>query len=198
MIPDDLQSISAKFTMPPEFSLIEPVATEGGIFGSVVEIDNTKPITLKWKSNGGKGYIDISITAAQSITNIVSVTCKVRDDGEFTVPEEFSSQLVFGSGSDDMMGQMLQMMNMITMQRHSEAPITGSGITSGKVSSEQAIMVNVVAAGSAGNQGGNSPEENDDDSGDSTSDDDSDENSDDENPNSDSEENPDTDEIPEE
>ncbi|MBP1592404.1 MAG: hypothetical protein ILP22_10220, partial [Oscillospiraceae bacterium] len=112
LIPDDLRSISATFTMPPALSLIEPAMTEGGMFGLAVEIDNTKPLTFKWEGNGGKGYIDITIMAAQSLANMVSVTCKVRDDGEFTVPEEFTSQLVFGGGGDGMMDQMLAMMNM--------------------------------------------------------------------------------------
>ncbi|MBO4710498.1 hypothetical protein J5681_01110 [bacterium] len=148
LIPEDLKSLSAKFTMPPALSLIEPVMVEGGMFGKAVEIDNTKPITFKWESNGGKGYIDITIMAAQSLANVVSVTCKVKDDGEFTVPEEFTSQLVFGGGGDGMMDQMLGMMNMITMDRHSEAPITGDGISSGRVSSEQLVMISVVPAGS--------------------------------------------------
>ena len=151
LIPDDLKSLSATFQMPPALTLIEPVVTEGGTFGSAVVIDNTKPLTFKWQGNGGNGYIDITITAAQSLMNVVSVTCKVRDDGEFTVPEEFTSQLVFGGGGDGMMDQMLSMMNMITMDRHAEAPITGEGISSGKVTAEQLIMVSVTPAGSAGN-----------------------------------------------
>ena len=148
LIPDDLKSLSAKFTMPPALSLIEPVMIEGGMFGAAVEVDNTKPLVFKWESNGGKGYIDITIMAAQALTNVVSVTCKVKDDGEFTVPEEFTSQLVFGGGGDGMMDQMLGMMNMITMDRHSEAPITGDGISSGRVSSEQLVMISVVPVGS--------------------------------------------------
>ena len=148
LIPDDLKSLSAKFTMPPALSLIEPAMIEGGMFGAAVEVDNTKPLVFKWESNGGKGYIDITIMAAQALTNVVSVTCKVKDDGEFTVPEEFTSQLVFGGGGDGMMDQMLGMMNMITMDRHSEAPITGDGISSGRVSSEQLVMISVVPVGS--------------------------------------------------
>lgn len=148
LIPDDLKSLSAKFTMPPALSLIEPVMVEGGMFGAAVEVDNTKPLVFKWESNGGKGYIDITIMAAQSLANTVSVTCKVKDDGEFTVPEEFTSQLVFGGGGDGIMDQMLGMMNMITMDRHSEAPIKGDGISSGRVSSEQLVMISVIPAGS--------------------------------------------------
>ena len=148
LLPDDLKSLSAKFTMPPALSLIEPPMVEGGMFGAAVEVDNTKPLVFKWESNGGKGYIDITIMAAQSLMNVVSVTCKVKDDGEFTVPAEFTSQLVFGGGGDGMMDQMLGMMNMITMDRHSEAPITGNGISSGRVSSEQLVMISVVPAGS--------------------------------------------------
>jgi len=141
MLPEDLQSLSATFRMPPALSLIEPVMTEGGMFGAAVEIDTTKPITFKWEGNGGQGYIDITIMGAQNIMSPVSVSCKVIDDGEFTVPAEFASQLVFGTG------QMVQMMNMITMDRHSEARITGEGITSGKVSSEQLVMISVVPVG---------------------------------------------------
>ena len=148
LIPEDLKSLSAKFTMPPALSLIEPAATASGMFGPAVEIDNTKPLVFKWEGNGGNGYIDITIMAAQSLANIVSVTCKVKDDGEFVVPEEFTSQLVFGGGGEGMMDQMLSMMNMITMDRHSEAPISGDGISSGRVTSEQLVMISVVPAGS--------------------------------------------------
>lgn len=145
---EDLKSISATFTMPPALQLIEPAATEGGMFGSAIAIDNSKPLKFVWVGNGGNGYIDITITAAQSLANTVSVTCKVIDDGEFTVPEEFASQLVFGGGGDGMMDQMLAMMNMIIFDRHTESPITGDGISVGRVSSEQLIMTNVMPTGS--------------------------------------------------
>ncbi|MBR6422092.1 hypothetical protein IKS86_05220 [bacterium] len=148
MIPDDLNSLSATFRMPPMLQLIEPAATEGGTFGAAIAIDNSKPLKFVWEGNGGQGYIDITITAAQSLANTVSVTCKVIDDGEFTVPEEFASQLVFGGGGDGMMDQMLAMMNMIIFDRHTESPITGDGISVGRVSSEQLIMVNVLPTGS--------------------------------------------------
>ncbi len=147
MTPDDLNSLSATFRMPPALQLIEPAATEGGMFGSAIAIDNTKPLKFVWEGNGGQGYIDITITAAQSLANTVSVTCKVIDDGEFTVPEEFASQLVFGGGGDGMMDQMLQMMNMVIFDRHAESPITGDGISVGRVSSEQLIMANVLPTG---------------------------------------------------
>lgn len=148
MLPDDLNSLSATFRMPPALSLIEPATTEGGTFGAAIAIDNSKPLKFVWEGNGGEGYIDITITAAQSLVNTVSVTCKVIDDGEFTVPEEFASQLVFGGGGDGMMDQMLAMMNMIIFDRHTESPITGDGISVGRVSSEQLIMVNVLPTGS--------------------------------------------------
>ena len=147
LIPDDLKSLSAKFMMPPALQIIEPAATEGGMFGAAIAIDNSKPLKFVWEGNGGQGYIDITITAAQSLSNTVSVTCKVIDDGEFTVPEEFASQLVFGGGGDGMMGQMLAMMNMIIFDRHAESPITGEGISVGRVSSEQLIMANVMPTG---------------------------------------------------
>ena len=148
MLPDDLNSLSATFRMPPALQLIEPAATEGGMFGSAIAIDNSKPLKFVWVGNGGNGYIDITITAAQSLANTVSVTCKVIDDGEFTVPAEFASQLVFGGGGDGMMDQMLAMMNMIIFDRHTESPITGDGISVGRVSSEQLIMTNVMPTGS--------------------------------------------------
>ena len=148
MIPDDLKSLSATFRMPPMLQLIEPATTEGGMFGAAIAIDNSKPLKFVWEGNGGQGYIDITITAAQSLANTVSVTCKVIDDGEFTVPEEFASQLVFGGGGDGMMDQMLAMMNMVIFDRHAESPITGDGISVGRVSSEQLIMANVLPTGS--------------------------------------------------
>lgn len=174
LTPDDLSSLSAKFTMPPAFQLLEPASQPGGTFGDVVVIDNSKPLTFKWEGNGGKGYIDITITAAESIMNTVSVACRVKDDGEFTVPEEFASQLVFGGASgNEMMDMMLSMMQMIIFDRHTEAPIKGKGISSGFVTTEQLMMVNVSATAPSADPGDTAPVDPED-TGDADTDTDSD------------------------
>ena len=143
MLPDDLDSLSATFTMPPSFAISEPVPqpNEGGGFGDIINVTPGEPLTVKWAGNNGFGYIDVNFVVMKSLMEQVSITCRMIDDGEFTIPAEFTSAMQLSeTDSSNPFGDMLGMMNMITVNRHVEAPITGDGITAGTFSAEQMVL----------------------------------------------------------
>jgi hypothetical protein len=135
--PEDLDPFSGQYLMPPALNLTSHEVVEGQM-GAAIVIDTTKPVKFEWTGNGGNGYVEISITAAKSLNEQVSVTCKAIDDGEFEIPEGITGQLVFGSGP------MVSMMNMLVMTRHAEGSMSGESITSGSFFAEQMIMMNVT------------------------------------------------------
>ena len=143
MIPDDLDSLSATFTMPPSFAISEPVPQpgSGAGFGDIINVTPGEPLTMKWAGNNGYGYIDVNFVVMKSLAEQVSITCRMIDDGEFTIPAEFTSAMqLSATDSSNPLGEMLGMMNMITVNRHVEAPITGDGITAGTFSAEQMVL----------------------------------------------------------
>lgn len=143
MLPDDLDSLSATFSMPPSFAILEPVPqpNASGGFGDIINVTPGQPLTIKWVGNNGLGYIDVNFMVMKSLMEQVAITCRMVDDGEFTVPAEFTSEMQLSQGdSGSPFGDMLGMMNMITVNRHVEAPITGKGITAGTFSAEQMVL----------------------------------------------------------
>lgn len=143
MLPDDLDSLSATFTMPPSFAISEPVPQpgSGAGFGDIINVTPGEPLTMKWAGNNGFGYIDVNFVVMKSLMEQVSITCRMIDDGEFTIPAEFTSAMqLSATDSSNPFGDMLGMMNMITVNRHVEAPITGDGITAGTFSAEQMVL----------------------------------------------------------
>lgn len=143
MIPEDLESFSATFTMPPSFAISEPAPqpNDAGGFGPIINVTPGQPLTIKWAGNDGHGYIDVNFMVMKSLMEQVSITCRMVDDGEFTVPAEFTTQMQLSEGdSSNPFGDMLSMMNMITVNRHVESPIKGKGITAGTFSAEQMVL----------------------------------------------------------
>lgn len=144
MLPEDLTSLSATFTMPPSFAISEPAPqtnTAGG-FGDIINVTPGEPLTIKWAGNNGFGYIDVNFVVMKSLMEQVSITCRMIDDGEFTIPAEYTSEMQLSQGGDsgNPFGDMLGMMNIITVNRHVESPITGKGITAGSFSAEQMVL----------------------------------------------------------
>jgi len=136
--PEDLDPFSGTLNMPPSLELTSHEIVSGGTMGSAIVIDTSKPLKFEWTDNGGNGYVDITITAAENVNEQVSVTCRAIDDGEFEVPEGIVSQLVFGTG------QFASMMSMLIMTRHAEGSMSGGSISSGSFFAEQMVMINVI------------------------------------------------------
>ncbi len=143
MLPDDLDSFSATFTMPPSFVISEPVPqpNASGGFGDIINVTPGVPLTLKWTGNNGHGYIDVNFVVMKGLGNQVSITCRMIDDGEFTIPAEFTSEMqLSGGNSGNPFEEMFGMMNIITVNRHVEVKISGKGITAGTFSAEQMVI----------------------------------------------------------
>lgn len=135
--PEDLAPFSGTYKMPPALELLS-YETVPGQMGDAIVVDTSGPVKFEWTGNGGNGYVEINITAATSFTEQVSISCKAIDDGEFEIPAELASQLVFGSGP------MISMMNMLIMTRHAEGSLVGESITAGTIKADQMIMMNVA------------------------------------------------------
>jgi len=135
--PEDFDPFTGTYKMPVALTLTSH-ETVAGQMGDAIVLDTNGPVKFEWTGNGGNGYVEINITAAATVNQQVSISCKVIDDGEFEIPAEITSQLVFGTG------QFAAMMNMLIMTRHAEGPMSGESITSGTISAEQMIMMNIT------------------------------------------------------
>jgi len=135
--PEDLDPFNGTYKMPPALTLTSHETVQGQT-GEAIVVDTNGPVKFEWTGNGGNGYVEINITAAATVNEQVSISCKVIDDGEFEIPAGITSQLVFGTG------QFAAMMNMLIMTRHAEGPMSGESITTGTISAEQMIMMNIT------------------------------------------------------
>ena len=135
--PSDLDSFTGSYRTPVALELTSHETVQGTM-GDAIIIDTTQPVKFEWTGNGGTGFVEINLTAASSISDQISVVCKVVDDGEFEIPQNFTSQMVFGTDSN------VAMMNMLTMKRVSKGTIIGSDVSSGFFRSEQIIIFNVT------------------------------------------------------
>lgn len=135
--PEDLNPFNGEFFLGNKLELTShAVVSDGGGGFPFIELDMTQPLTFKWTGNEG-GYIEMTITAMLDMNTSVSVSCTVEDDGEFTIPAEYASQLQFGTG------MLAQMGSMFTMTRKSTAELKGETISTGKIGSDQIVLTNV-------------------------------------------------------
>jgi hypothetical protein len=123
--PADLGSFSGRFNMGNELKLTSHTVTDGKI-----NINTTQPLKFSWTPGGKGGYIRINVFTADA-----EVECFVKDNGEFTIPDEFSSKLKYGNFYYE---------NMLSMSRSYESKISGENVTVGTISHEQMIIYFIV------------------------------------------------------
>jgi hypothetical protein len=133
--PENLDPFSGEFYLGARLELTSHAVVQGDMMPAI-ELKLNEPMTFTWTPSGMYGTVELTINAMANF-NTVSISCLVEDNGEFTIPHELASQLVFGEGMMDMMG------NMLTITRNSEAYISGDSISSGKIGSEQILLVNI-------------------------------------------------------
>ena len=133
--PADLDPFSGGFYLGGKLELTSHQVVQGDMFPAI-QLKLNEPMTFTWTPSGMEGTVEINISAMANF-NAVSVSCLVEDNGEFTIPHEFASQLIFGESMFDMMG------NMLTITRNSDAYISGDSISSGKIGSDQILLVNI-------------------------------------------------------
>ena len=135
--PPDLDSFSGEFYLGSKLELTSHQVVQGDMFPGI-QLNVHEPMTFTWTPSGMDGVVEINISAAQNLNNVVNVSCLVEDNGEFTIPHEFASQLIFGSGP------MVSMINMLTISRDSSSYISGETISSGKIGLDQILLVNII------------------------------------------------------
>lgn len=134
---DDLDPFSGEFFLGNKLELTShTIVSDGGSGFPFIELDMMQPLTFKWTGNES-GYVEMTITAMLNMNTSVSISCTVEDDGEFTVPPEYASQLIFGTG------MMAQMASMFTMTRKSTSKLSGETVSSGKIGSDQVLLTNI-------------------------------------------------------
>lgn len=139
--PEDLDPFTATFHMQKKFELTSHTLTDDGSGFPFIVIDMAQPLSFTWTQNDPvNGFVEMTVTAMKDMNTTVSVSCTVVDDGEFTIPAEFASNLVFGTG------MIAQMGSMLSMTRKVKSPMTGETITTGSISSDQLFLVNVRPA----------------------------------------------------
>lgn len=139
--PEDLNPFTATFHMQKKFDLTSHTIVPSDQGFPYIEVDMTQPLSFSWTENDPvNGYVELTVTAMKDMNNTVSVSCTVIDDGEFTIPAEFASNLQFGTG------MLAQMGSMLSMTRKVKSPMTGDTISAGSISSEQIFLVNVRPA----------------------------------------------------
>lgn len=139
--PEDLNPFTATFHMQKKFDLTSHTIVPSDQGFPYIEVDMTQPLSFSWTENDPvNGYVELTVTAMKDVNNTVSVSCTVVDDGEFTIPAEFATNLQFGTG------MLAQMGSMLSMTRKVKSPMTGDTISAGSISSEQIFLVNVRPA----------------------------------------------------
>jgi hypothetical protein len=136
--PADLDTFSGEFYIGSKFELTSHQVVQGDMFPTI-HLDVTQPMTFTWTPSGMEGTVEISITAAETVNSVKTVSCLVEDNGSFTIPFEFASQLIFGTG------MMAQMANMLTMSRDNTSYISGDTVSAGKITLDQIVLVNITA-----------------------------------------------------
>jgi hypothetical protein len=135
--PEDLTPFNGEFFLGNKLELTSHTVVSDGGGMPFIELDMTQPLTFKWTGNEGEGYLEMTITAMLNFETTVSVSCTVADDGEFTIPAEYASQLQFGTG------MMAQMGSIFSITRKSKSPFSGDTISYGKFGSDQILFTNV-------------------------------------------------------
>jgi hypothetical protein len=133
----------------PDTQLTKPaVSSVSGI--PVIKVNPNDDLEIEWSGPVADGELTITLVGAKLSGQSASVTCRVADDGAFTIP----SDLVGASGLG-----ALALLNTLMLERRGVGRVCGEGLTSGAVSTVQTYMVNVQKTGGtstdAGVDGGN-------------------------------------------
>jgi len=123
--------------LAPEITLTspEPVFPGGGAIPQI-NIDPTAALPLAW--TGGDPsctrLMSINLAGATLSGGGGSVSCNVRDDGEFTIPAEDVSSITFGNYS---------FLNVLTLRRDAVGTACGEGLSRAEVNSQVVVLMNV-------------------------------------------------------
>ncbi len=129
--PKDLDSFSGETNMFPQLKLLSHKTHQSSMGMPAITFDLSKNIDLKWTKSSSENIMKITVSGTEK-----TLKCRVKDDGEFSIPQNLISQIKFGTGFQ-------AMANMLNLDRKKSFKITGKNITTGSFDSEEILLVNI-------------------------------------------------------
>jgi hypothetical protein len=126
-----LGAFYASFYMP-EFLEITAPERVSTTFGEAIEVDPTEDLTLEWAGGNPDGELRLELVGGGTTEPGTPYSCRVADDGEFTIPADVLQELHLGP---------MAFFNMWTLTRKGTGEICGEGITAGRTYCAQIVTI---------------------------------------------------------
>ncbi len=120
--------------VPLQFDILTPVPVANAFGMREIEVDPKRDLELTWSDPSPCDQMDIEMTGADMQGGANSYTCRVQDDGAFTVPAEIIQKLKLGSYS---------LLNTAIFKRRIYSPLCGQGLSRSEMMSEVTIIMNL-------------------------------------------------------
>jgi len=135
---DAAQSLGAyrgSLFVPSLIDIVRPVPTSS-MFGREITVDPAVDLELEWSGATAGGEVELTLAGAgqDGGGGGGSVTCRVTDDGAFTIPAEMVQAAKLGSFS---------FTNVLTISRRNFGSTCGEGLTVAELMSETTIVINM-------------------------------------------------------
>jgi hypothetical protein len=132
-----LGTLSGTFHFPPAIEWVSPPLMELPSFPGLkmgIEVTVGEDLELKWTGGDSAAVMSFELAAANS--GGATVTCKVANDGAFSIPAAMIEAVKLGN---------MPFLNMLDIRVEAKGPaVTGSGITNSKVVIMQSRMLNMI------------------------------------------------------
>lgn len=132
-----LGPITGSIPLPEQLVLTSPAMTDVGWGMQGLVIDPTADLSLTWTGTAS-GPLTLTLSGGSMTGDSGGITCRVQDDGEFTI----SADLVSGVPLGDM-----AMLNTLTLDRASEGEATADGLTIDRLDTKQTLLIFVGVDG---------------------------------------------------
>lgn len=140
-----VSSFEAEVELGPELAITSPeleqVEADMGIPGFppfpvvAMTVDPDAELTLKWTGAVADGELSLELTAADVNASRGHIKCRVKDDGEFTIPAEMIEALDLGDSA---------FFNNLNVERITKGTLTGDSFTRYEINSRQVLIVNMA------------------------------------------------------
>ena len=137
-------SFEAQVELGPELALTSPELEEveaeivpgfPGMPVLAMTVDPDADLTLKWAGAAADGELSLELSSSDMNGTRGHIKCRVKDDGEFTIPAEMIEALDLGDAV---------FLNNLNIERVVTGTLTGDGFTRYEVNSRQVLVVNMA------------------------------------------------------
>lgn len=124
----------------PELLITSPPLEQGSGFPPVpsIAVNPDEDLVLAWSGSVAGGEVSLELTAADMGATRGHIKCRVSDTGSFTIPADRVKALDLGD---------TPFLNNLNIERTVKGAVTGEGITVGKVTARQVLLVNMEKKG---------------------------------------------------